>query len=56
MTEEYSQEQIKRAKELFKVLFPVKADDTKAFFNTTWGLKTNTGIINTILVIMFGKD
>ncbi len=53
---EYTNEQIRRAKLLFEVLFPIKAENPEAIFFTGYGKKSNTGVINTILNISYGKD
>jgi hypothetical protein len=52
---EYTDDQIKRAKELEEVLHVEKGYVNGAWkFETTWGLKTYEGLINTILNIMYG--
>ena len=50
---EYTDDQIKRAKELFKILFP--NDKKESIYSTSYGRKTNTGVLNTILLICFGE-
>jgi hypothetical protein len=47
-------DQIKRAKQLFSILFP--NDTRKSLYSTTYGVKTNTGVINTILNVMYDYD
>lgn len=52
--QDYTKDQIKRAKELAEIIFGEEINTPDFRKSTTWGVKTNTGIINLILNIMFG--
>lgn len=56
MKNEFTKEQIRRAKLLFEVLYPNDFDNLEKIFYTSYGKKSNTGIINTILTICFDTD
>ena len=51
---EFTKDQIKRAKKLAIVLYGDELESPKFRKSTLFGVKTNTGIINTILNIMYG--
>jgi hypothetical protein len=52
---EYTKDQIRRAKKLTRIIFSDGKTDPEAGFrrSTSYGVKTNTGIINLILSIAF---
>jgi len=52
---DYTDDQIERAKQLFDTfVFKTRYRNGRNFYITRWGDKTEAGLINTILNIMFG--
>lgn len=50
----FTKDQIKRAKKLSEILFyDINTPEFRK--STSWGVKTNTGIINTILEVAYGE-
>jgi len=53
---EFTKDQYKKAKKLTDILFEGSLTNPEFRHSTKWGVKTNTGIINTILEIMYGIE
>ena len=50
---EYTKEEIANAKKLITVLYPHDNINEDWRVTTSWGTKTHTGLINTILAIVY---